>query len=92
MITIIIYGYCIIKIDFIKIYLKFNKSGKSLIQSINLISKSSRRLFISVYEIKKLKNINEDIFFFLSTSRGILSHKKALMYNLGGELLFSIKL
>lgn len=88
----IIYGYFFYKKDFIKIYLKFNKFGKSMIQAINLISTSGRRLFMSVYNIKKLTKLKKSTFFFFSTSKGILSHKKAIEQNVGGEILFSINL
>lgn len=88
----LIYGYYIFKFDFVKIYLKFNKSGESLIQDIKLISKTGRRVYMSIHEIRNLKRINENYYIFFNTSKGILSHKKALAFNVGGEVLFSIQL
>jgi ribosomal protein S8 len=88
----IIYGYSILKSDFVKVFLKFNKVGKSLIQQINLLSTSGRRVHMSIYQIKNLSETKKNFFFFFSTSKGILSHKKALALNLGGEILFSIRL
>jgi ribosomal protein S8 len=87
----IIYGYSILKSDFVKIFLKFNKAGKSLIQQINSFSTKGRRVHMSIQEIQNLNKIKKNFFFFFSTSVGILSHKKALALNLGGEILFSIR-
>jgi ribosomal protein S8 len=88
----IIYGYSILKSDFVKIFLKFSKVGKPLIQQINLLSTSGRHLYMPIHEIKKLHPTQKNFFFFFSTSKGILSQKKALDLNLGGEILFSIRL
>jgi ribosomal protein S8 len=66
--------------------------GKPLIQQIKVLSTGGRRLSMSIPEIKNLNNLKKNFFFFFSTSRGILSHKKALALHLGGEILFSIRL
>lgn len=87
----LIYGYYIFKSDFVKVYLKFNKVGKSLIQNIKMISTSGRRVYMSIDEINKLNSIRQKFFFF-STSKGILSHTRALELNVGGEVLFSIRM
>jgi ribosomal protein S8 len=86
----LICGYQIYKINFIKIYLKFNFSSKSIIKSINLISTQGRRLYMSIAEISKLKLIKEKTLYFFSTSKGILSDSKAMDLKVGGEILFSI--
>jgi ribosomal protein S8 len=88
----IIYGYIILKSGFVKVFLKFIKVGKSFIQQISLLSKATRRIHMSIHEIKNLNQVKKNFFFFFSTSKGILSHKKALASNLGGEILFSIRL
>jgi ribosomal protein S8 len=78
--------------DFVKIFLKFNKFGKSFIQQINLLSTPGRHQYMSIHEMKNLNKFKKNFFFFFSTSKGILSQKKALALNLGGEVLFSIRL
>jgi ribosomal protein S8 len=88
----IIYGYSLLKSNFVKVFLKFNKVGKSLIQKINLFSTAGRHVYMSIYDIKNLSRTNKNFFFFFSTSKGILSQKKASALNLGGEILFSIRL
>ena len=47
---------------------------------------------MTVYDIKKLTKIQKSTFFFFNTTQGILSHKKAIEQNVGGEILFSISL
>ena len=85
----VIVGYRIINSSFIKIYLKFDSSGNSLIKKLFLISKPGKKSYISFFDLNKITKKN-NMFLFINTSKGILNYKKALKYNLGGELLLKI--
>jgi len=74
--------------EFIWISLKYNTSGKSIINEIKKISKPGRRKYVGYKEIPWTKNgfgIS-----LLTTSKGIISDKKARKEKIGGELLCSI--
>ena len=58
------------------------------ITDITLVSKPSRRMYISVHEIKPFKNGRGSTV--LSTPKGILTDKEARKEHVGGEVLFKI--
>jgi len=58
------------------------------IHEIKLISKPSRRVYLSVKEIKPVKNGRGEII--LSTPKGILTGEAAKKMKVGGEALFEI--
>ncbi|MFA5879388.1 MAG: 30S ribosomal protein S8 [Candidatus Margulisiibacteriota bacterium] len=69
----------------IRIALKYDENGESVISKLERISKLGRRVYTKKAKIKKAFNgfgIN-----ILSTSQGILTGKTARMKNCGGELL-----
>lgn len=71
----------------IKIYLKY-VDGESVIHEIKRVSKPSCRTYTSINEIKPvIGGLGLSI---LSTSHGVLSHKKAKHENVGGELLCTV--
>lgn len=61
---------------------------KPAILKVRKISKPGQRIYISVEKISKRKQ--DSGIAVLSTSKGILSSRKATEMNLGGELLFYI--
>lgn len=70
---------------FIKINLKYTKSGKQIITELKRISKSSKRVYVKKCEIPKvLSGFGVSI---VSTSKGIMSGKDARLKNVGGELM-----
>jgi ribosomal protein S8 len=77
--------------NFIKIYLKFNNSGDSLIKKLDLISVSGRKRYVRAFDMKTFY-MKKNIFFLLNTSAGVLNHNKAYYKNLGGELLLKISI
>jgi ribosomal protein S8 len=85
----LILGYKVLNKNFVKIYLKFDNSGNPVIKDFFLISTFSRKRYMRVSDIKS-NNIQKNYFFFLNTSKGILSHEKALIKKVGGEVFFKI--
>ena len=72
----------------IRIFLKYDISGKPVISGIKRQSKPGCRLYVNVHEIPKvLYGLGIAI---LSTSKGILSGKTARKLNVGGEYLCSV--
>ena len=60
---------------------------KQSIRYIKQVSRPSRPVHISYKTIKQ----NKDVFFILSTSKGLINTKEALIQKTGGELLFIVK-
>jgi small subunit ribosomal protein S8 len=73
---------------FIKVVLKYDKNGNSVITEVKKISKPGRRVYKGSDEIKKFKNGYGT--FVVSTSKGVLSNFDAHKAKVGGEVLCSI--
>jgi small subunit ribosomal protein S8 len=72
----------------LRIYLKYGPGQKATIYGIERVSKPSRRVYTKSKDIKPVFNgMGISI---LSTSRGIMSDKKARQENVGGEILCNI--
>jgi small subunit ribosomal protein S8 len=64
------------------------KNGVPAVTGVKRISKPSRRMYMSVHDIKPIKRGFGLVV--LSTPEGILSGKQAKAKNVGGEVLFEI--
>ncbi len=73
---------------FIKVVIKYDNNGKSVITEVKKISKPGRRVYKGKDDIKRFKNGYGTIV--VSTSKGVLSNEDAHKAGLGGELLCSI--
>jgi small subunit ribosomal protein S8 len=85
-----IVGYTTSKIrpKMFEIFLKYT-AEKSVINKIIIVSKPSKRIYISIKEVWKLNTgFGLSILF---TSKGIMSCKKACKFNVGGEILCILK-
>ena len=72
----------------LRIYLKYGPGQKATIYGIERVSKPSRRVYTKSKDIQPVYNgMGISI---LSTSRGIMSDKKARQENVGGEVLCNI--
>ena len=72
----------------IRIFLKYNHNGKSVITGIDRVSKPGRRVFVGCKDMPRvLDGLGVSI---LSTSKGVLSNKTASKFGIGGEVLFKI--
>jgi len=72
----------------IKVVLKYDESGKSVINEIKRISKPGRRIYKGKDEIKRFKNGYGTLI--VSTSKGVLPNDKAYKLGTGGEVICSI--
>ena len=72
----------------IKVVLKYDDSGKSVINEIKRISKPGRRIYKAKDEIKRFKNGYGILV--VSTSQGVLPNDKAYKLGTGGEVICSI--
>jgi len=71
----------------IEVYLKYNNFNP-IINDIYLISSSGRKVY---YGYKTLHKVNNGLgILILSTSKGVMSSKKALLLKTGGEVLFKV--
>ena len=77
-------------LDFItiRIFLKYDINGKSVIEKISRCSRPGQRIYVGSKEIPRvLDGLGVSI---LSTSKGVLSNKSAVQLGVGGELLCEV--
>lgn len=72
----------------IKVLLKYDATGSSVIQSFFQISKPSRRVYVSLNSLWKPKSSFG--LFVISTPIGLMVDREARIRNLGGEVLCGI--
>lgn len=64
-------------------------NNHAVIQKLNLISKPSRRVYVSYQDLlKRINNFSTPI---LSTSIGVISAKEAYLKKVGGEFICEVK-
>jgi len=73
---------------FISVVLKYDESGKQVINEVKRLSKPGRRVYKGKDDIHRFKNGYGTIV--VSTSKGVLSNDEASKLGVGGELLCSI--
>ncbi len=72
----------------LRIYLKYDKEQNPVILGLKRISKPSRRIYVKSRDIKPiLKGMGISI---LSTSKGVMTDKRARKDKLGGEIICNI--
>ena len=72
----------------LRIYLKYGTGNANVIYGLERISKPSRRVYVRSKDIKPVFNgMGISI---LSTSKGLMTDKKARKENVGGEILCNI--
>jgi small subunit ribosomal protein S8 len=72
----------------IKVVLKYDEAGNSVINELKKISKPGRRVYKGKDEIKRFKNGYGTLI--VSTSQGVLPNDEAFKKGTGGEILCSI--
>ena len=76
------------KKELIRIFLKYDFKGKSVIENIKRIIRPGLRIYVGAGETPRvLDGLGISI---LSTSKGVLSNKRAKEYGVGGELLCEV--
>ena len=72
----------------IRIFLKYDFNGVSVIEDIKRCSRPGQRIYVSSQDIPRvLDGLGISI---LSTSKGVLSHKKASTLGVGGEIICEV--
>ena len=72
----------------IRIFLKYDFNGTSVIENIKRVSKPGLRVYVGAGEAPRvLDGLGVSI---ISTSKGVLSNKKAKQLGVGGELLCEV--
>jgi len=72
----------------LRVYLKYDEEQSNTIFGLERVSKPSRRFYVKNKNIKPV--LNGMGIAILSTSKGIMTDKKARSENLGGEILCNI--
>tara|TARA_B100002052_G_scaffold229346_1_gene211941 strand:+ start:194 stop:589 length:396 start_codon:yes stop_codon:yes gene_type:complete len=68
--------------------LRYDVSGKSMIDSIQRVSKPGRRVYVGASEVQSVRNgLGMSI---LSTSKGVLCDRDARAQNVGGEVICEV--
>lgn len=73
----------------ISLYFSFHDDKKSLL-GLKKVTKPSRRRYITYNKLKNI-TIHSNTYMFLSTHKGILDTREALMYKIGGEILYIVQ-
>ena len=72
----------------IRVFLKYDYSGKPVIENIKRISKPGLRVYVGAGQAPRvLDGLGISI---LSTSKGVLSNKKAKQLGVGGEIICEV--
>jgi len=72
----------------IKVVLKYDENGHSVINEIKKISKPGRRVYQGADEIKSFKNGYGTLV--VSTNKGVIANDEAFKQKVGGEVICSI--
>jgi len=73
---------------FLKVYISYDDSSKSVITGLKRISKPGRRVYVKVEDIGKLKHRLSMVV--LSTSKGLMTDRNAFKSKTGGEPLLMV--
>lgn len=82
-------GYKILNSNNILIFLKYTNTGSPAINSLQFLSKPSKRFYYSLKQLWKLDS--SKTFIILSTNQGLLTIEQCKKKNVGGEPLLIIK-
>ena len=72
----------------LRIYLKYGQQQSNIVYGLERVSKPSRRIYVRSKDVKPI--LNGMGISILSTSKGIMTDKKARKANVGGEILCNI--
>ena len=72
----------------LRIYLRYGQQQANIVYGLERVSKPSRRIYVRSKDIKPV--LNGMGISILSTSKGIMTDKKARKANVGGEILCNI--
>jgi len=72
----------------LRIFLKYDDQGRPVIEGLKRVSKASRRVYTGYEDIPKV--LNGYGISIVSTSKGIMTDKKARALKVGGEVLCAV--
>ena len=72
----------------IKVVLKYDENGHSVINELKKISKPGRRVYQSASEVRSFKNGYGTLV--VSTNKGVIANDEAFKQSVGGEVICSI--
>jgi small subunit ribosomal protein S8 len=73
---------------FIKVYIGYDERSKSVITGLSRVSKPGRRVYAKAEDMSRRKGkVGTAV---VSTSRGLMTDKQAVVNQIGGELLFRV--
>jgi len=72
----------------IKVVLKYDENGHSVINEVKKISKPGRRVYQSASEVRSFKNGYGTLI--VSTNKGVIANDEAFKLSVGGEVICSI--
>ena len=73
---------------FIEVVLVYDENGKGVINGVERVSKTSKRVYNKMKDIKWVRSGTGKLI--ISTSKGIMTDKEAKIAKVGGEALFKI--
>ena len=84
---------------FVYILLKYNSLGESVIKDLKVLYKRTFEVHLTYKNLKTnsfykkylIKKSEKSLLFILSTNKGIITHKDAINYGIGGQLLLVLK-
>jgi len=86
----LIRGYTILEnTGFLEVMLKYNKS-LSVIHDLKQISKPSRRIYVDMIRLKRLKDKHNKVIYIISTTKGLMLDSECLVAGIGGEVLVKV--
>ncbi len=73
---------------FLKVYIGYDETSKSLITGLTRVSKPGRRVYVKADDFGKRRGkLGTGV---VSTSKGLMTDKQAIGSRIGGELLFRV--
>ncbi len=73
---------------YLRLTLRYDDEGQPIIREINRVSRSGRRVYAGADELPRVKNGYGVAI--VSTSKGIMTDKKARQAHIGGEILCTV--
>ena len=74
----------------IKVMLRYVTGSFNIFIKIKQVSKPSKRIFVDIMHLQKLKEKGGNNIYIISTSYGLMFDSECLLYNTGGEVLLKI--
>ena len=74
----------------IKVMLRYVTGSFNIFIKIKQVSKPSKRIFVDMMRLQKLKEKGGNNIYIISTPRGIMFDSECLLNNIGGEVLLKI--